>query len=338
MHIPKNLLLQWHITERCNSRCTHCYQNSFQGDELSFKSLTNILDQYDELMSLWNNKVRAHITIAGGEPFIREDIFELLEEIKKRERYTFAILTNGTCIDKDMIKRLKRLQLGFIQVSLEGKEKTHDSIRGDGSYKAVSNTIKCLVRNRIPTIISFTAHRGNYLEFPHVAKLGKKLGVRRVWADRLIPMGNGVAMKNLLLDREETTVFFKSMKLERLKALLDPFTRTEIAMHRALQFLHGGSKAYQCHAGDSLVTVGARGEVYPCRRMPIEAGNLMETHLSSIYYKSPDFLSLRDKSITSQGCELCPHEKSCRGGLKCLSYAAEGSPFKADPGCSIAYA
>ena len=106
-------------------------------------------------------------------------------------------------------------------------------------------------------------------------------------------------------------------------------------MHRALQFLIGGGRPYHCTAGDTLITVQPNGDLYPCRRMPIRVGNIMEIPLIKLYYESDLFRALRDKTRISNGCKNCFYSKLCRGGLKCLSYAITGDPFKPDPGCWI---
>ena len=94
-----------------------------------------------------------------------------------------------------------------------------------------------------------------------------------------------------------------------------------------------GGRPHQCTAGDTSITVMPNGDLYPCRRMPILVGNLLEIPLVVLYYKSRLFCELRDQNIVSKGCEKCFYTKYCRGGLKCLSYAITGDPFIADPGC-----
>jgi radical SAM protein with 4Fe4S-binding SPASM domain len=146
-------------------------------------------------------------------------------------------------------------------------------------------------------------------------------------------LGNGAALSEQVLTPDETLEFFNIMHRARAEATCSWFGRTEIAMQRALQFLVSGGKPYHCAAGDSLITVQPNGEIYPCRRMPISVGNLMETPLIDLYYKNDLFLALRDRSRITDGCQSCSYTRICRGGLKCLSYAVSGDPFKADPGC-----
>ena len=341
-YIPRGLLLQWHITERCNLRCSHCYQNDYTGKELGFEDLLEVLGQFEDLLELWRSKarqfmVRGHITVTGGEPFVRRDFMDLLEIFSaNREHYSFAILTNGTYIDAAMARRLRELSPSFVQISIEGTQTTHDKIRGQGNFERTVSALKHLVRERIRTLISFTAHRDNFREFTEIAGLGRRLHVSRVWADRLIPWGTGSALKEQVLTPEETREFFEIMHKARAKAARSWFHRTEIAMHRALQFLVEGGEPYHCTAGDTLITVQPNGDLYPCRRMPIRVGNLLETPLIELYYQSELFLALRNRQKISDGCQACSYSRLCRGGLKCLSYAVNGDPFKADPGCWLA--
>ena len=221
-----------------------------------------------------------------------------------------------------------------MQVSIEGGEETHDRIRGPGDFRRTVAAIKRLVRFGVPTMISFTAHRQNYREFPEVARLGVKLGVTKVWSDRLIPsMQKGNLSASDGLTPAETEEFFQLMAAAKREARQRWFTRTEIAMHRALQFLVDGGDAYHCTAGNSLITIMPKGEVYPCRRMPIEVGNVRQQSLREIYYSNALLRQLRDTEKVSTGCEGCAHGARCRGGLKCLSYAVTGDPFRRDPGC-----
>lgn len=338
---PGSLLLQWHITERCNLRCAHCYQEDYSGKELSFEELLNVLEQFKDVLESWNSKakkpVRGHITVTGGEPFLRHDFLDLLEVFAAHKKeFSFAILTNGSHIDGKMARYLKGAGTGFVQVSMEGGRETHDRIRGEGSFDKTVEAIKNLVRAKVRTLVSFTAHRNNFREFPEVARLGQRLGVSRVWADRFIPQGSGESsLESQTLSPEETQEFFEIMERASKKYGRGWFSRTEIAMGRALQFLVAGGRPYRCKAGDSLITIMPNGDLYPCRRMPIRVGNLMETPLSDLY-NCDMFKTLRDKDKIGEGCQSCFYAKMCRGGLRCLSYAVTGDPFRADPGCWVA--
>ena len=84
---------------------------------------------------------------------------------------------------------------------------------------------------------------------------------------------------------------------------------------------------------DTLLTVLHDGDLYPCRRMPIRVGNLLEASLTELYNTFDRHRAHRDLHHGIAGCNGCFYAGLCRGGLKCLSYAVTGDPFTADPGC-----
>ena len=332
------LSLQWHITARCNLRCAHCYQEDYSQEEFRFHDLLAVVKQFEELLDEVGREQapfpsRGHITVTGGEPFVREDFLDLLEALSaKKDQFTFAILTNGTLIDEAMARRLRGLAPVYVQVSIEGDKATNDRIRGPGAFDRAVTALRYLVRAGVPSAISFTAHKGNHHEFGAVAKLGRDLGVTLVWADRLIPWGSGLALRGETFTPDETRQFFETIYEARAEAARS-FCRTEIAMHRALQFLVGGGHPYRCAGGDTLIAVEPNGDVSPCRRMPIRVGNLVENPLVELYTKSDLLRALRDRSRVAKGCEACRYARQCGGGLRCLAYAITGDPFAADPGC-----
>ena len=83
-------------------------------------------------------------TVTGGEPFLRQDIFEVLEELRRTGFNTY-ILSNGTHISWELALRLAATGVKGVQISIEGPEAVHDSIRGAGSF---SSSLKG-IRNRI---------------------------------------------------------------------------------------------------------------------------------------------------------------------------------------------
>lgn len=338
-HIPKRILFQWHITDRCNLFCSHCYQNVQRSAEPSFDELLLILDQFKEFIHRCrerseNRRFKAHITVTGGEPFVREDFIDLLERLPADSRlYSFAILTNGTLLTPAIAQSLNRLKPGFVQVSIDGDRETHDRIRGAGSYEQAVEGLKLLVRERIPTHISFTAHRDNFLDFPQVARLGSQLGVTRVWSDRMVPCGRGGVNEDMLLNTDETREYLNLMQKEQQRGWL---RKSRVTLHRSLQFIVSGEQPYRCAAGDTLVTVLPNGDVCPCRRMPLVVGNLFNENLVEIYTESELFKKLRDRTRVAGGCEWCFYSRTCNGGSRCLASAVHGDPFRADPGCWLA--
>ncbi len=341
--IPKRFLLQWHVTEKCNLSCNHCYQlGRVDEQELSYKGMLDILEQFIRLLKEWG--IRGHINFTGGEPFCKNDFLDLLEKVYEYKSIcSFAVLSNGTLLDKNIVLKLKKFNCRFVQVSLDGGQKVHDSIRGDGAFLKTVESLKILRIGRVSTMVSFTSHKQNNADFIEVSKLCQDLKVNVVWSDRLLPVGRGKELVNQIMEPKELECFFEQMFFLSKSMRKKWFNKTHLKMHRALNFLilkKFGARdivAYRCNAGRSLLTVMPSGAVLPCRRMPIAVGDLKSEYIGDIYRNSRLLAMLRNPNRVSQGCEECEHSKTCNGGLKCLSYAYYGNPFKADPQCFKIY-
>jgi MoaA/NifB/PqqE/SkfB family radical SAM enzyme len=142
--VNKPTLVDLEITNRCNLRCDVCW----------FWGKSGIGDRYgklemstDEIYTLID-EVRYYkpsIYIGGGEPFVRDDIFKILEYIKNCG-LTISLTTNGTLLDDDKIEKIVELGIDGITFSVDGDEKLHDDIRGIGTFKKVTRSIKSLFR------------------------------------------------------------------------------------------------------------------------------------------------------------------------------------------------
>ena len=327
----KKFVLQWHLSENCNLKCLHCYQQNHKPIQLEFDKLVIIYKQFKELLN--KKKMKGHINITGGEPLCNPYLFKLLDLIKEDSNLiTFSILTNGTLINEKIAKKIKSYNPLYVQVSLEGGKKTNDYIRGKGTYKKIAEGIVNLRKENIFTSISFTATSLNYKEFPKVVRYARKYGVNNVWSDRFIPLGD--SDKSLALNYEQTREYLEIMNKERNKLKKVKNSNTTISMYRALQIQMTNDFAYGCTAGDTLLTVMENGDLVPCRRMPITIGNLFDRSMYDLYTNSDVLKALREKKIPDE-CIDCEHSEVCHGGLKCLTYAMYKNLNHKDYGCNL---
>lgn len=328
----KRFVLQWHLSENCNLKCLHCYQENHIPVQLSYKNLVIIYNQFKELLKKLNMK--GHINITGGEPLCNPYLFKILDLIKKDEKMiSFSILSNGVLINDEIAKKIKSYNPYYVQVSLEGGKKTNDYIRGIGTYEKIGKGIDNLKKYDIFTSISFTATSINYKEFPKVVKYALKHKVNNVWSDRYIPLGDNED-KSLALNLEQTQEYLNIMNREREKLNRKRKNTTSISMYRALQFQKTNDFAYGCTSGDTLLTVMENGDLVPCRRMPIVVGNLLKDNMYELYKNSKILKELRLNKIPDD-CSECEHSEMCHGGLKCLTYALYRELNYKDVGCKL---
>ena len=163
--------LQWHITHRCNLRCSHCYQDDYSAFS-SRKSLEAVLNQYSRLLEEYGFK--GYLNITGGETLAHPDLFWLLREISDRH-ISSGVLTNGTLVGLREARLFRACGVDYVQISLDGLEKTHDAIRGEGSYARALRGINALKTQGLFTSVSFTAQRGNLRDLPGLARVCEKI-------------------------------------------------------------------------------------------------------------------------------------------------------------------
>ena len=316
----KSFNLQWHITHRCNLRCSHCYQDDYSAFGQR-ETLAQTLRQYDGFLKEYD--FRGFLTVTGGEPLLHPDLFWLLGSARELGIKT-AVLTNGTLLDLYTARRLSRLGVDYVQVSLDGTRDVHDSIRGRGSFDAAVNGIRALTAFGIYTDVSFTVQRANLGELKPLARLCRRLGVDKLWFDRVIlPAAedrNGLVPSGA----EYAALCREAAALNR---------RGRISCARALQFIPcARQEVYRCSAGDSLLALLADGSVMPCRRLPIKVGDIRSGSLSEIYRDSPVLRELRSQPVPGE-CRGCRYAEACHGGARCAAFAKTGRFDAKDPDC-----
>ncbi|ACP37006.1 PTO1314 family radical SAM protein [Saccharolobus islandicus] len=110
----------------------------------------------------------------GGEPLLRRDLEQILEESYKR--FYTSLVTNGWLL-KDRVKSISE-NLDYLFVSIDGIDEVHDKIRGiSGAFERAVEGIK-EARKYLPVAISFTITRENMDQVKDVIELAQKLNVK----------------------------------------------------------------------------------------------------------------------------------------------------------------
>ena len=330
-----DFILQLHITGNCNLRCRHCYIEEHCTD-MSFSDVKLVVEQFraliEKLEKQNGKKIRAHIHFTGGEPLIHPEINNILKFfVSQRKYFSFGIMSNGTVISLKTLYLLKRLHLKAFQVSIDGDEDYHDSLRGKGNLDKVIKGIDVLNFWKIPIRVSFTANGENYKLFPKVAELCRKHNVRSLWSDRYIPFDS--ASNITPLTKREMKEYVCILQREHDKAN-NAKNRLRVENYRALQFLCSEKAVYYCKAAESMITVDERGNILPCRRLPIVCGNIRQTDLISVYYNNETFKNLRSCKLKGK-CKECKYGDKCKGGERCFTYVVDGDYENPDPCCWI---
>lgn len=337
--IPKRLvefsskripIVVWNITNRCNLKCLHCYaKTGFKARELSTEDCKRIILELAEF------KVPL-ILFSGGEPLMREDIFELAEFAKKKG-LKVVLSTNGTLIDEDIAEDLKIFD--YVGISLDGI-KTHDKFRGmEGAFEASMNALK-ISNEVVMTGIRFTLTKYNFLELPELINLARENEIPRFCLYHLVPSGNASFKDDVdnITRRRVINYLITQAEKEGMEILTvdNPadgvYLYQETRDERILDFLkyRGGD-----NTGIRLVCIDSEGNVHPNQFwMDYNAGNLLKKSFKEIWMNDPLFKMLREKEKYLQDrCGICKYKNLC-GGFRVRAYRS-GNLWGWDPSCYI---
>jgi radical SAM protein with 4Fe4S-binding SPASM domain len=312
-----DFFVQWHVTERCNLHCRHCYQKtsvSVMGYPEIVRAIDSVIATLQSWVTDYGMAMSPAFHFTGGEPLLHDNLIDILEYVGQRG-YGTALLTNGTLITRDVARRLSRARVGEVQVSVEGMEVVHDSIRGKGSFRRAFKGIENLLANGVDTSINLTLSRLNVGELEGLVNLAEEMGIGAVTFSRLVACGRGSEIGDQMLTPSELTAFYRKVREQSAGTRVAFTSRDPLFIVGGLEedvpasdFPVGG-----CAAGVFGITITADGSVMPCRRMDLSIGNIRETSLRELWAESPVLWSLRTREEYHEKCGSCYYWSVCRG-------------------------
>lgn len=304
--------LFWECTLRCNMRCRHCGSDckvSSHTPDMPFgdfrKVLENIREHYDPH--------RIMVILTGGEPMMRDDIFDCGRAIAEME-FPWGMVSNGRLMTPEKISRLMECGMRSATVSLDGFEAEHNWMRGtaDG-FRYASAAVEALAGQ--PALVSDVvtcANRRNIDTLPQFCDYLLSLGVKRWRIFTVFPVGRAASDPDLQLDGE------------RFRYLMDFISSTRKSRKISLSYGCEGflgkyegrvrDRLFMCQAGLSVASVLADGSISSCPsiRADYRQGNIYKDDFIGIWENG--FSEYRDRSWMKKGeCAECRYFRYCRG-------------------------
>ena len=324
-------IAQWDINNECNLNCKHCRVSEKNDHEkLSLKEAKDLLAE------CWYNGITM-LNLSGGEPFLRNDIFEILDYAQKFE--DIVITTNGTLLDEEKSKRLVTYKNIKLSISLDGLEETHDKFRRKkGAFKKVIDTLPLLNKYNIKYAIKYTISKETAKDAIELLNLVAKMGAKEFNVRRVIVAGN--ANKDMVLSNEEYKNIIRELiqncrKLEVKFRTGDPLLIPVFSEIWGIDIKKDDlSKIYAgCQAGDEIIYIDYKGNVGACSYIPKFADNIKDKSLDEILQTNKLFIDLREYKNKLEGkCNVCTYKMIC-GGCRASALALKKSLFAEDPLC-----
>lgn len=196
----KKPVVVWNVTQRCNLHCIHCYSSSQDREyprELTTDEGRTLLD------SLAAFGVPT-VLFSGGEPLMREDLFELVAHARDRG-LRCVLSTNGTRIDRETALRIVAAGFSYVGISFDGIGGVHDRVRGkSGAYDASLNGLRLLRGLGMRVGLRFTVHKRNVDQLPGIIDLLEQEDIDRCCIYHLAYSGRGERIQSDDLTPAET--------------------------------------------------------------------------------------------------------------------------------------
>jgi heme b synthase len=336
-------LVAWETTRRCNLACKHCRavaENHHYDNELDTEKSFTLLEQIKEVGT-------PIIILTGGEPLLREDIFDIAA-FGTKLGLRMVMAPNGTLITKENAAKMKESGIKRISVSLDGSTpETHDSFRGlENAFNDSIRGIKIAKKAGLEFQINTTITKTNLDQIPKILRLAEELGAVAHHIFLLVPTGRGKYIVDSEINAEEyeqTLNWFydqrKKTKLQ-LKATCAPHYY-RILRQRAAQdgekvsFATHGLDAVTkgCLAGTGFCFISHVGRVQTCGFLDVECGDITRQNFKDVWDNSPVFNKLRDIKTLEGKCSVCEYKNVC-GGCRARAYEATGNYLAEEPLCS----
>lgn len=342
----------WNVTRSCNLRCIHCYASAVCGKTPNELTIAESKDFIDDLAGF---KVPV-LLFSGGEPLIRDDIFELIQYAASKGIRP-VISTNGTLITQEIAEIIKASGVSYVGISLDGVGVNNDTFRGiPGAFeKALAGIRNCLaIGQRVG--LRFTISKHTYESLNEVFDLIEQEKIPRVCFYHLVYSGRGIELRDADVTLEESR-----RALERIIAKTIDFERrglkTEILTvdnHADGVYLYQWTLKHKPERADSILTllrnnggnrsgvafgnVDWEGNVHPDQfTRDITLGNIRDRKFSEIWTDpaQPILAGLRERRKLLEGrCSKCRWLELCNGNFRARATVL-GSFWASDPACYL---
>jgi radical SAM protein with 4Fe4S-binding SPASM domain len=291
---PSLRYLELQITDKCNLRCKHCYIGGDGAHELSPERVRRVLAEFEEMQGL-------RVMITGGEPLLHSqfgEINEMLPDYAVRA----VLFTNGILLTDAV---LRRLNCHEIQVSIDGLEQGHNSLRGPGTFSRAVDAVRRGLDAGLAVSVATMAHGRNTGDFDAMESMFKELGIKDWTVD--VPCATGWLAENA-------------------EFRLSPEQGGKYLGYGYGAGLHGADKGYGC--GLHLMAVLADGKAAKCTFYGDRAVGAADEGLRACWQR------VRPVKLGALACD-CEYLDACRGGCRYRAELLEGTGGKDLYRCSL---
>jgi radical SAM protein with 4Fe4S-binding SPASM domain len=352
-NLERRPIVVWNSTKACNLRCIHCYYTARaepDPDELTTAEARTFIED----LAGFGAPV---LLFSGGEPLLRQDLFELGAYAVERGLRT-VISTNGTLIDPTAARRIKEAGFSYVGISLDGIGETNDRFRGlSGAFDDALRGFRNCEQAGVRTGLRLTLNKHNVQDLASILDLLRDERIPRACFYHLVYAGRGRKMQADDLTLAETraavdmifdrALAFRREGIEIEMLTVDNHTDGPYLLRRvkreqpdrydevlALLRANGGNAS-----GIGISAVDHLGGVHPDQFWQHHSfGNVRERPFGEIWTDTSDPLmaGLKDRQPLLKGrCAECQYLDLCNGNFRVRAEAVHDDVWAPDPACYL---
>ena len=305
--------LRWlffEITNQCNLFCRHCGSNCIsKGQSLTVKDVERTLRSI--------HFERPMICLTGGEPLLHPDFYEIAECIQTMG-FHWGMTTNATLIDDTTARKLKRLGMSTVSVSLDGMEHSHDLLRRQsGAWRRAVFGLKSLQNTGFKPQVTSVFHRGNIDELEAMYAFLCDLRIESWRPINVEPIGRACESHDLLLSPDQFAYLLSFIREKRY----DPNCSMEVTFGCSHYLGVENERMVRdhyfiCGAGILVASVRSNGDICACldieNRKDLVQGNIWSDNFMEVW-ENRFHVFRRDRTVDCIKCLNCSERFRCGG-------------------------
>ncbi|MEE9160591.1 MAG: pyrroloquinoline quinone biosynthesis protein PqqE [Gammaproteobacteria bacterium] len=316
------------LTYRCPLQCPYCsnpLEIAKYQDEISTEDWVRVMQQARKMGA-------TQMGFSGGEPLVRQDLEELIQEARHLGYYT-NLITSGVGMDEARVKRFKDAGLDHIQISFQASnEELNNFLGGTKSFQHKYEMARIVKKYDYPMVLNIVIHRKNIDQMRDILDMTVELnadyvelastqyyGWSRINVDHLLPT------REQLAKAEKIAMEYQ----EKLKG------KSKI-IYVIPDYFENRPKPCMNGWGAIFLTIAPDGTALPCHeagQLPIEFPNVKDYSIEELWNNSPGFNHFRGFDWMKEPCRSCPEKEKDFGGCRCQAFMMTGDAANADPVC-----
>ena len=307
-HIQKKMIaeripisINFELTHRCNYDCIHCLRDIRTTPELNTKEVFRILKEIKDAGAL-------ELSLTGGEIFLREDIWEILDKIKEL-RFSTTIFSNGWLLDEKTVKRISTYSIKGIDISLYGMDpEIHDKVTTiKGSFDKLMQNLKLMKKYNVPVRLKMMLFRFNVKELEKVYEFAKREDYQFTFDELLFVADSGSRIPFDYAVYGDQIAYIEKFRL-KLSSGDSIWVDYDIENRAGTRIM--------CTAARSTAAITPNGDLLPCIVWRRTIGNLKENSFKELWNNSENvkkLLDIEDRNFVkciscrlSAACRVCP--------------------------------